>query len=183
LNNCPNTTAAYSDFYNNENGSFCNPPAGMRIIITVNANGDSCDIYHNIFLAPLFYSTIGDSAFFLTANSPSIDAGDPTIHLDPDRTIADIGAFYFDQTPPQVIDDLTITIEGDNVVLQWSPFTGAISYNIYRSETPYFEIIGLTPIGSVTQPEYTDAGALENGVFFYRVTAVSAGTEDKPTYA
>jgi hypothetical protein len=30
--------------------------------------------------------------------SPAIDGGDPTIDFDPDGTIADMGAFYFDQT-------------------------------------------------------------------------------------
>ncbi len=35
--------------------------------------------------------------FSLQPNSPCIDAGDPNSPLDPDGTIADMGAFYFDQ--------------------------------------------------------------------------------------
>ena len=52
----------------------------------------------NIDADPLFYATTGDSAFYLTENSPCIDAGDPESPLDPDGTIADMGAFYFDQS-------------------------------------------------------------------------------------
>ena len=179
LYNSPNTAITYSDFYNNQCGNFNSPPMGVGTITTTNANGDSCDIYNNIFLNALFYSTTGDSAYYLTANSPCIDAGDPASPQDPDNTIADIGAYYFDQSPPPppVIDDLTIAIAGDDVILQWSPFTVVISYNIYRSETPYFEIGGMTPIASVTFPQYIDAGAMANGAFYYKVTTVILNTE------
>ena len=97
LYSSPNTNITYSDFYNNQGGNFYNPPQWVGQIVTVNANGDSCDMYYNIFYDPLFYSTIGDSAYYLTAESPCIDAGDPNSPLDPDGTIADIGAFYFPQ--------------------------------------------------------------------------------------
>jgi len=94
LSNSPNTYIAYSDFYNNQNGNFYNPPQWVGQIVTLNANGDSCDLYYNIFEDPLFYSTTGDSAFFLTVSSPCIDAGDPASPRDPDSTIADMGAFW-----------------------------------------------------------------------------------------
>jgi parallel beta-helix repeat protein len=97
LLNSANASITYSDFYNNQNGNFYNPPQGVGTIVTVNANGDSCDVFHNIFLDPLFYSITGDSAYYLTANSSCIDAGDPTSPLDPDSTIADMGAYYFNQ--------------------------------------------------------------------------------------
>ncbi|MBL7190370.1 right-handed parallel beta-helix repeat-containing protein [bacterium] len=106
LSSSSNTTITFSDFYNNENGNFYNPPQGIGIITTVNANGDSCDTYFNIFIDPLFYSTTGDSAYYLTAASPCIDAGDPASPLDPDSTIADMGAYYYDQsggTPPVTV--------------------------------------------------------------------------------
>jgi len=62
--------------------------------VTQNANGDPCDAFYNIFLNPLF-----SAGYHLQPGSPCIDAGDPTSPLDPDSTIADIGAFYFDQLP------------------------------------------------------------------------------------
>ena len=87
-----------SDFYNNENGNFGGiSPSYLGQIVTVNANGDSCDTYFNIFEDPLFYSTTGDSAYYLTAESPCIDAGDTTLIWDPDGTPPDIGAYYFHQ--------------------------------------------------------------------------------------
>lgn len=176
LENSPGVSINYCNFYNNQNGNFYNPPGGVGIIVTTNINGDSCDYCHNIFLNPLFVDPV-NSNYNLMQASPAIDAGAPYSPINPDGTIADIGAYYFDQTPTPVIEGLTITLEGDNVVLQWSPFAGAISYNIYRSEIPYFEVTGLTPIGSATQPQYIDIGALENGVFFYRVTAEILNTE------
>ena len=109
-----------------------------------------------------------DSAFFLTENSPCIDAGDPSSPPDPDSTIADIGAFYFDQT--QVIEDLTITIFNDDVMLDWEDVPWAAVYHIYRSQTPYFEVSGMTPIGGSETSEYLDENILEEGPQFYRVT-------------
>ena len=99
FNGSLNTLVSYCDIYGNRvdiTGSAIPPFLGE--IVTANINGDSCDIYHNIFLDPLFYSTTGDSAFFLTENSPCIDAGDPESPLDPDFTIADMGAYYYHQT-------------------------------------------------------------------------------------
>ena len=49
-------------------------PEGLGANITTNANGDPCDIYHNIQLDPLFANfTEGD--YGLTPGSPCIDAG------------------------------------------------------------------------------------------------------------
>ncbi|NQS97548.1 MAG: right-handed parallel beta-helix repeat-containing protein [candidate division Zixibacteria bacterium] len=92
-------TINYCDFFdNNVIQNVWYGPDSIGILAATNINGDSCDIYSNIFLDPLFYSTTGDSAFCLTEESPCIDAGDPAIPLDPDGTIADIGMFYFDQS-------------------------------------------------------------------------------------
>ena len=73
-------------------------PAAFGVIITVNANGDPCDTYMNLFMDPLFVDP-GNFDFHLTENSPCIDAGNPDpIYYDPDGTVADIGAFYFNQS-------------------------------------------------------------------------------------
>jgi len=105
----PNTSVTYSDFFNNSGGSFWgSPPSGLGPIVGVNANGDSCDLYYNIFLDPLFVDPASGD-FHLQAGSPCIDAGDPTYPLDPDGTIADIGAFYFDQGIPPVLPDIEVS--------------------------------------------------------------------------
>jgi len=92
------TAVTYCDFYDNLEGDFYGDlPEGLGVVTTLNANGDSCDIFHNIFLDPEFVDPLVGN-YHLLATSPCIDAGDPTSPLDPDSTIADIGAFYFDQT-------------------------------------------------------------------------------------
>ena len=163
----------YGDYWNNQNGNFTGPnvPPGLGQIVSVNTNGDSCDIYQNIFLDPLFVnSQQGD--FNLQWGSPCIDAGDPLSPLDPDNTIADVGAFYFDQSAPQAIQDLTISLDSTNIVLNWSPVPNTDSYNIYRSDSPYFVISGLTPIATVDENTYIDYDAVPFGSFFYVVTTV-----------
>ncbi len=87
-------SVTYSDVSNNNEGDFVGlyVPQGLGQIVTVNANGDSCDIFYNIFLNPMLTGN-----YHLQAGSPCIDAGDPTYPYDPDSTIADIGAFYFNQ--------------------------------------------------------------------------------------
>ena len=98
IGSSPNTTMSYCDFYDNLPGHFVGTmPPGTGILSGVNINGDSCDVYHNIFEYPIFVNpSQGD--FHLQAGSPCIDAGDPVSPLDPDGTITDIGAFYYDQT-------------------------------------------------------------------------------------
>ena len=48
----------------------------------------------NIFLDPLFYEVDEDSSYYLWSNSPCVDAGDPASPLDPDSTVADMGAMW-----------------------------------------------------------------------------------------
>ncbi|MDA3814301.1 MAG: T9SS type A sorting domain-containing protein [Candidatus Cloacimonetes bacterium] len=50
----------------------------------------------NISIDPLFID-LQNGDYHLSQNSPCIDAGDPNSPFDPDGTIADMGAFYFDQ--------------------------------------------------------------------------------------
>ncbi|MBD3169239.1 MAG: T9SS type A sorting domain-containing protein [candidate division Zixibacteria bacterium] len=65
-------------------------------IVMQNLNGDDCDAFFNIFLDPLFVDP-GNGDFQLQEGSPCIDAGNPNHQPDPDNTIRDIGAFYFEQ--------------------------------------------------------------------------------------
>jgi hypothetical protein len=76
---------------------FCgNVPSGLGEITQVNHNGDSCDLYCNIFTDPLFVD-YPQRDYNLQAGSPCIDAGDPDFPLDPDSTFTDMGAFWYSQ--------------------------------------------------------------------------------------
>lgn len=68
------------------------------------------------------------------------------------------------------VDDLTISLRGSDVVLDWSTVPGAETYNIYRSSHPYFDITGLVPIAASNNPQYIDSGAAAGESYFYRVT-------------
>lgn len=77
-------TVSYSDIQGGENG------------IVTNNNGTVNWLAGNIDEDPLFVDA-ANGDYHLTASSPCIDAGDPNSPLDPDGTIVDMGAFYFDQ--------------------------------------------------------------------------------------
>ena len=136
----PDASISYSDFYSNQYGAFYgDPPSGLGQIITVNANGDSCDAYYNIFEDPDFVNPAMRD-FHLQADSPCIDAGDPTTPFDPDGTIADMGAFYFDQgTPPVVI---TLTPVNPPIII---PATGGT----FEYELTLDNVSGLTQVADV----------------------------------
>ncbi|TKJ38435.1 hypothetical protein CEE37_13030 [candidate division LCP-89 bacterium B3_LCP] len=119
----------YCDFNDNEGGDFIGyylPELGQ--ITAVNANGDSCDMFCNIFEDPVFYATSGDSAYFLNPDSPCIDAGDPDPqYTDPDGTVADIGAHYYHQ---ESTSPITITLTPYNPPITIPAAGGSLDYNI-----------------------------------------------------
>jgi hypothetical protein len=98
FSNAAGSELGYNDFFDNEGGNFAGIgiPANLGMIAGVNANRDSCDHYRNIYQNPLFLDPTNHD-FHLMEASPCIDAGDPQSPPDPDSTIADMGAFYFDQ--------------------------------------------------------------------------------------
>ena len=128
-----NSNPTISD--NNINGSFTGSyiPQWLGTIATINANGDSCDTYFNIFLDPLFEDPVNGNYQITWANylvpdstrSPCIDAGDPNSPLDPDSTVADMGALYFDQ---RRIVTITLTPYNPPIII---PKTGGdFAFNI-----------------------------------------------------
>ena len=67
-------------------------PVGFGNLIQVNNNGDSVDVYHNLFKSPRFLTD-----YSLAWNSPCIDGGDPALPLDADSTVTDQGYRFFQQ--------------------------------------------------------------------------------------
>ena len=105
---CFNSTSpasvSYNDFqiYMPSTYFWGNVPPGLGDLMQTNPSGDSCDVFCNMYLDPLFVD-INNDDLHLTENSPCIDAGDPNSSYDPDSTVADMGRFYYAQ--PQGIDD------------------------------------------------------------------------------
>ncbi|MFH1011184.1 MAG: T9SS type A sorting domain-containing protein, partial [bacterium] len=172
----------YCDLFGNSGGAFAGDiPSGLGELADTNANGDSCDIYFNIFLDPMFLDTaVGD--FHLRAGSPCINAGDPSLPLDPDGTIADIGAFRFHESaaePPMVVLSAAHALHPN-----WpNPFNSStmIRYDVPISgpvRLAVFNLLGQAVTRLVDERQlpgaYTilwDAGNLPSGVYFCRMEA------------
>jgi PKD repeat protein len=117
-------TIEYCDVYNNENGNFyinyeCDYCQYIGTNVTTNANGDSCDMWYNIQENPLFVDT-ANGDYHLTENSPCIDAGDPNSPLDPDGTIADMGAYFYNQALPDADFTSDVTTGNPPLTVQFT---------------------------------------------------------------
>jgi len=69
-----------------------------------------------------------------------------------------------------IVDDLTISLLGTtNVVLQWSPVSGALGYNVYRGNFP----VAIDSLAATTVSAFwMDSGALSWQKKYYRVTVI-----------
>ena len=91
----------------------------------------------NIDVDPLFVDSDNDD-FSLTADSRCIDTGHPD-STDVDGTIADMGAYYYDQAgQPVRVQKITTTPSATNIALKWPANTESdlAGYNVYRSTDP-----------------------------------------------
>ena len=162
-----NSSITYSDFYNNQQGSFTGSyiPQWLGTIATVNANGDSCDIYYNIFEDPLFEDPTNGNYQISWANypvpdsskSPCIDAGDPDSPLDPDSTIADIGAYYFAQGAGNII---TVTLSPYGIPILIPGNGGEFDFNIEVANGSFQTTIDIWTM--VTLPDGSEYGPIIN---------------------
>jgi hypothetical protein len=136
----------------------------------INYNGDSCDINFNISLDPLFVDSVNGD-YHLLDNSPCINAGDSTTQFDPDSTIADMGAFYYDQSNhPAAPIGLVAEYVNSNVTLNWyANVEPDIShYLIYKDDLPNAIIL----VDSVYHPETTYVDSAIDKVYYYRLKSV-----------
>ena len=189
-----NAVIEYCNLYENERGNFSGPnvPPYAGELITTNTNGDSCDTYMNIFLDPLFQSTTGDSAFRLTSDSPCIDAGDPESPLDPDSTIADIGAYYFHQNLG--VKENTFSLKPSAFSLHPpypNPFNPETSLRFDLPKSGHvlltiYNIMGEEIVNLVDETmeagsyaETWDAEGIPSGIYFARLTTENASSIQK----
>ncbi len=128
----------FNDFFNNENGDISMieiEDEDLGIINQINENGDSCDVYFNIFQDPLFAdSDNGD--YSLLAESPCIDAGNPESEYDPDGTITDMGAIYFEQENNIRHNNSVLFPTKINLSTYPNPFNSTvnISFSLFQAE-------------------------------------------------
>ncbi|MCE5252419.1 right-handed parallel beta-helix repeat-containing protein [bacterium] len=106
----------YCDFSGNEKGNiFNNYFESAEVISRTNANGDSCDLYNNIYLDPIFDDHAGGD-FHLSSYSPLIGAGtvNDTLKTDiegkPRGEPPDIGAY---ENPSSAPDKSEVMVDGN----------------------------------------------------------------------
>ena len=138
----------------------------------------------NINIDPIFQNpNIND--FHLQSNSPCIDAGDPNHPFDPDNTIADMGAFYYDQlvSIQEDIIQFSILNKLSNYPNPFNPST-TIEFSIQNDsqiELSIFNIKG-QKIKTLTQNEFLkgthsiiwngddeEGQAVSSGVYLYQL--------------
>ena len=189
------TNLQYCDFNENYPEMFSGSvPADIRLISNINTNGDSCDVYNNIFLDPMFVDP-ENGDFHLTENSPCIDAGDPQSPWDPDSTTADIGAYYFDQI---------LEVEPPNaqfLILNYqlgeaypNPFNSTVCFSYAvpspgQIELALYDIMGRaveTLFDGYKTPGYYNLeynpASLASGIYFLRMSAENFTKTQKVVY-
>ncbi|MCK4358533.1 MAG: right-handed parallel beta-helix repeat-containing protein [Candidatus Cloacimonetes bacterium] len=188
-----NPTITYCDFWNNEGGNFYGVNDSIGVNVTTNANGDSCDVFYNIQLDPLFVDPLNGDYHLSWANfpipdstmSPCIDAGDPNSPLDPDGTVADMGALYFNQTVG-VDDENHPSIETElfknypnpfnkiTIIRYFLPKYTEVKIQIYNLKGQLVETIvdSNKPTGYYTIE--WNAKDMSSGIYFYKLS-----TKDK----
>ncbi len=183
---CPEGCVEHSDFWDNTPAHFTgNVPDDLGEIDRVNANGDDCDRFFNIFLNPLFVDPLfGD--MHLANGSPCIGAAellDPPVNEDfdgeprpnPPGSLPDIGMDESLESglclPP---DALTTIVVPGGVRLTWQPSGNCDCYRIYRSTDPFAPFpAGWGQGGCVWDQTTWDDDAIAGAQkYFYRVTAV-----------
>ncbi|MBC8491558.1 MAG: T9SS type A sorting domain-containing protein [Candidatus Marinimicrobia bacterium] len=79
----------------------------------------------NIGTNPMFVNP--NSNFYLQAESPCIDTGDPNSPLDPDSTRADMGCYYYDES---MIPEISVTLTPVGMPIQIPANGGTFEFNI-----------------------------------------------------
>ena len=179
----PGAVIAYCDFYRNaESDVVGNVPDLFGNQDTVNANLDTCDRLFNLFIDPLLADPEAND-YSLDAASPCIDSGDPESPLDPDGSVADMGALYFHQELDAKDSRSVASPASLNLSAYPNPFNAVtqIEFSLPRDsyvQISLFEITGrlVTTLAAGRYEAGThvvtlDAHSLPSGVYVYRLEA------------
>jgi YD repeat-containing protein len=141
------------------------------------------------FGAPLINVTVAGGPYVPTSDLPegrlywrvsSMDlAGNPSAFA--------LSSFTSDRTPPPAVAGPYVDWASTGTRLTWPPFSASITdvafFRIYRSESPFAEVTGRTPIANLNSPvatSFDDSTAAHGVMLHYAVTAVDlAGNELK----
>ncbi|NVM55016.1 MAG: hypothetical protein HWN66_15025, partial [Candidatus Helarchaeota archaeon] len=73
-----------------------------------------------------------------------------------------------------VLDPIVPAVDGDGIIdLNWSDVVGATTYYVFRDTSNITSVVGLTPIASVSESNYTDT-LVTNGIYYYVIVAGDA---------
>ena len=123
---------------------------------------------------PKFRNASGND-FYLSWDSPCIDAGEPSSPTDPDGTRADVGAYYYSggavpSTPTLTSPSNGATSQPTTLTLSWGSATSATKYHLQVSLSSTFASFVLND-SSVTATSKS-VGPLTNGkTYYWRVRA------------
>ncbi|MBK8807410.1 MAG: right-handed parallel beta-helix repeat-containing protein [Bacteroidales bacterium] len=164
-----------NSFFENGSGSvsnLANAPADTWVFVSQNANGDSADIYLNIYAAPEF-SLSTEMDFSLKNTSPNINAGNVAVK-DADGTASDIGAIYYDLGNPHSL--WSRGYRDKSVLLAWeAPQNDSlVKYNIYYKLSTATKF---TLFGSGTDTVKTVTGLTNGKLYNFVVTGVYPKSE------
>ena len=66
-----------------------------------------------------------------------------------------------------MLDPIVPAVDGDGIIdLNWSDIVGATTYYVFRDTSNITSVVGLTPIASVSESNYTDTLTI-NGIYHY----------------
>jgi hypothetical protein len=134
----------------------------------------------NIDLDPRFVDPANDN-FALLAESPCINTGDPASPLDPDGTIADMGAYYYQD--PSDVDESGLQYTYGLLQNYPNPFNPTTKINYQIPELSFvtlkvFDVLGREVTILVNEElnagkhEATfNASGISSGIYFYQIKA------------
>ena len=182
-NNSPTEILCSADGLTNELiVGYSDIEGGLDAIVT-NNNANITWLEGNIDADPLFVDPVNGD-YHLTENSPCIDAGDPTSPLDPDGTIADMGAYYYHQV--NEIDDNEMQIVEFNLSNHPNPFNpetkivfnlpeeGNVKLEIYnikgqKVKTLVNEILPAGEHSAIWDGKDSNDKQVGSGIYFYKL--------------
>jgi len=187
--NSGDPSISYSCFWKNGTGNFYNCNEWIGNNVTINSNGDSCDVYNNIQLSPSFFD-LENGDFHLSDYSRCIGAGtsDGTMETDiegnprpnPSGSNPDLGAFESSLSTPKDMEIYNFDIGGNDDILHLITHIPEITFNcggppqthyqIQVSTQGNYSVIDVWDTGEVESNAnnvYYTGNTLEDGVTYY----------------